>query len=86
MIKKNGKCTTAYRDVPYQDTVCNDEYIQECPEVWEEHYGAKVWVPDTENCVNLVSIKIRQCHCFQLSQKVMRHLNLQKCLSEKNQL
>merc|ERR1712170_191460 len=48
LTKKNGKCTTAYKDVPYEDTVCNDEYVQECPQVWEERYGTNVWVPDTK--------------------------------------
>ena len=87
MTKKNGKCSTAYQDVPYEDTVCNDEYVQECPQVWEERYGAKVWVPDTKNCVNLVSMKINTISEFPtLCPKVIKHLILQKCIPEKNQL
>ena len=88
LTKKNGKCSTAYKDVPYQDTVCNDEYIQECPQVWEERYGTKVWVPDTKNCVNLVSMenKTLLSEFPTLCPKVIKHLILQTFLSEKNQL
>ena len=88
LTKKNGKCSTAYKDVPYQDTVCNDEYIQECPQVWEERYGAKVWVPDTKNCVNLVSMKNKTLlsEFPTLCPKVIKHLILQIYISEKNQL
>ena len=64
LTKKNGKCTIAYKDVPYEDTVCNDEYVQECPQVWEERYGTKIWVPDTKNCVNLVSMKNKTLSVF----------------------
>ena len=88
LTKKNGKCSTAYKDVPYQDTVCNDEYIQECPQVWEERYGTKVWVPDTKNCVNLVSMenKTLLSEFPTLCPKVIKHLILQIYISEKNQL
>ena len=50
-------CLTAYKTVPYEETDCNDEYVRECPKKWEEKDGAKVWVPETEKCVNLVSIE-----------------------------
>ena len=80
LTKKNGKCSTAYKDVPYQDNVCNDEYVQECPQVWEERYGTKVWVPDTKNCVNLVSMenKTLLSEFPTLCPKVIKHLILQK--------
>ena len=50
-------CSIAYKTVPYEETECNDEYIRECPKKWEEKDGAKVWIPETEKCVNLVSIE-----------------------------
>ena len=51
------KCYDAYKNVPYQDEECNPEFVKECPKVWEVQQGAKVWVPDTTRCVNLVSFK-----------------------------
>ena len=50
-------CSTAYKNVPYEETECNDEYVKECPKKWEKKDGAKVWIPETNKCVNLVSIK-----------------------------
>ena len=65
----NRICSTAYKDVPYQDTDCTDEYVKECPQVWEERYGAKIWVPETKNCLNLVGTiqnKDKNTECFYL--------------------
>merc|ERR1711983_511412 len=46
------KCYDEYKKVPYQEEECNAEYVRECPKVWEVQQGAKVWVPETEKCVN----------------------------------
>ena len=43
------------RTVDYTEEVCNDKYVQSCAEKWEVIDGAKVWVPDTSRCQNLVS-------------------------------
>ena len=51
------KCYDEYKKVPYQEEECNAEYVRECPKVWEVQQGAKVWVPETEKCVTLVSFE-----------------------------
>ena len=53
------KCYDEYKKVPYQEEECNAEYVRECPKVWEVQQGAKVWVPETEKCVTLVSFEKR---------------------------
>lgn len=53
------KCYDAYKNVPYQDEECNPEFVKECPKVWEVQQGAKVWVPDTNRCVNLKKTKCK---------------------------
>ena len=43
------------KTVDYTEEECNDNYVRECEEKWEVINGAKVWVPDTSKCINLVS-------------------------------
>ena len=47
------------KTVDYTEEVCNDRYVQSCAEKWEVINGAKVWVPDTTRCQNLVSLHVQ---------------------------
>ena len=48
------ECYEVTRTVDYTEEVCNDKYVQSCAEKWEVIDGAKVWIPDTSRCQNLV--------------------------------
>ena len=52
------ECYEVTRTVDYTEEVCNDKYVQSCAEKWEVIDGAKVWVPDTSRCQNLVSSRL----------------------------
>ena len=51
------KCNPVEEDICTSENqeVCNDDFVTECPEIWEiQNGGARVWVPDTDKCVSLV--------------------------------
>ena len=49
------ECYQVTKTVDYTEEECNDNYVKQCEEKWEVINGAKVWVPDTSKCINLVS-------------------------------